>query len=569
MNNFLFTTKNRFFISSFSILFFFFLFNCKPKIEETPTPEKEHFIEFTISHTEGKNVPISDRDKTPPIAISLSKTSINEGLNIGSQVATLDTRDVSKNDVFTYKLVSGEGDDDNADFTIDGNKLKSAKIFDSKTKASFKIRVETTDFTGNKLEEKFVITINDISEAINYAYNSGTEYVESTVNDGSIDANQFITVTVDGILSFKGNDGNDISTTDYTVANVPTGLTMKVTKLSHKTAKITFTGNATADKDTSIETNSVENVTITFKDSAFNGSPDVSGITGKSKNDIAIKYIYEPPVFSYKYITGDSFYEVIPDDGTISHESEGAFYTLKINVKNAEFALNDSDLLIQGTHYVMKNIPDGLTPRAKFHKTDGFKDINIVILDFKGSKATNHTAADDVNNIEIEFLNAALKNSPDLTSVATKKKSDISIKYDKKIAYIEGYYTEDLGEPRATILERSGPYGDGETLGSHSIYLFKDTFVNSINNNDNLTLGTHYQIAGTIPNGLTLNLKKLSSSRVAMSFSGKATNHEASDTFSVSVKLLNDAVTSGDVSDMIGATDESLRIRVRFSDTNN
>ncbi|NDD92165.1 hypothetical protein EBZ37_08780, partial [bacterium] len=57
-------------------------------------------------------------------ALSLSASSIAENNSAGDTVGTLSSTDPDSSDSFTYSLVEGEGDTDNAGFSISGNELK-------------------------------------------------------------------------------------------------------------------------------------------------------------------------------------------------------------------------------------------------------------------------------------------------------------------------------------------------------------------------------------------------------------------------------------------------------------
>ena len=75
------------------------------------------------------------------------------------------TTDPDAGDTFTYTLVAGAGDTDNASFGIVGGQLVTAAVFDFETKASYSVRVRTTDGGGLTFEKAFVITVNDVNEA--------------------------------------------------------------------------------------------------------------------------------------------------------------------------------------------------------------------------------------------------------------------------------------------------------------------------------------------------------------------------------------------------------------------
>jgi hypothetical protein len=75
--------------------------------------------------------------------------------------------DPDTGDTHTYSLVTGDGDHDNAAFTISGDQLLTAEIFNYETKSSYTIRVRSTDSgtPGLYLEEVFIITILDVNDA--------------------------------------------------------------------------------------------------------------------------------------------------------------------------------------------------------------------------------------------------------------------------------------------------------------------------------------------------------------------------------------------------------------------
>jgi hypothetical protein len=97
-----------------------------------------------------------------PTAIGLSHNTLVEGEPIGSMIGTFSTIDPDLADTHTYTLVSGDGSEDNASFTIDGNLLKSAEVFDFEVKDSYTIRVRTTDAGGLFAEQALTISISDV-----------------------------------------------------------------------------------------------------------------------------------------------------------------------------------------------------------------------------------------------------------------------------------------------------------------------------------------------------------------------------------------------------------------------
>ncbi|MBO6496559.1 MAG: Ig-like domain-containing protein, partial [Roseivirga sp.] len=98
--------------------------------------------------------------------ISLSTASIQENNAVGAEIGVLSTTDADAGDSHTYTLVSGTGDADNASFTITGNKLLAAEVFDFETKDSYSIRVRTADEFGGAYEKALTIAITNEGEAI-------------------------------------------------------------------------------------------------------------------------------------------------------------------------------------------------------------------------------------------------------------------------------------------------------------------------------------------------------------------------------------------------------------------
>jgi gliding motility-associated-like protein len=100
-----------------------------------------------------------------PTNISASASSVAENSASGTTVATLSATDADAAETFTYTLVSGTGDTDNASFSITGNTLSTAAVFDFETKSSYSVRVRVTDAGGLTFEKVFTISVTDVNEA--------------------------------------------------------------------------------------------------------------------------------------------------------------------------------------------------------------------------------------------------------------------------------------------------------------------------------------------------------------------------------------------------------------------
>ncbi|GIW78482.1 MAG: hypothetical protein KatS3mg105_0289 [Gemmatales bacterium] len=100
-----------------------------------------------------------------PTDINLSNDTVAENQPVGTVVGTFSTVDEDAGDTFTYALVSGLGDTDNASFVIVGDQLQTNAVFDFETQNTFSIRVRTTDAGGLTFEKVFTITVTNVNEA--------------------------------------------------------------------------------------------------------------------------------------------------------------------------------------------------------------------------------------------------------------------------------------------------------------------------------------------------------------------------------------------------------------------
>jgi formylglycine-generating enzyme required for sulfatase activity/mRNA-degrading endonuclease HigB of HigAB toxin-antitoxin module len=139
-----------------------------------------------------------------PTDIALSATSIAENAGANTVVGTLSTVDPDAGNTFTYTLVAGTGDTDNAAFNISGNQLRATASLDFETKSSYSVRVRSTDQGGLSTEKQFTITVTDINEAptdialsaTSIAENAGANAVVGTLSTTGPDAGGAFTYTL-------------------------------------------------------------------------------------------------------------------------------------------------------------------------------------------------------------------------------------------------------------------------------------------------------------------------------------------------------------------------------------
>jgi hypothetical protein len=122
-----------------------------------------------------------------PTDIQLSRNDVDENLPAGTVVGLLSTTDADLPQSHTYSLVSGQGSDDNASFSINGDSLKTAAILDYETKNSLRIRVRTTDNgMGNLTYEKnFLVIVNGVNGEDYKTWNFSRKIVLNTSASGA------------------------------------------------------------------------------------------------------------------------------------------------------------------------------------------------------------------------------------------------------------------------------------------------------------------------------------------------------------------------------------------------
>ena len=137
----------------------------------------------------------------PPSDFTLSATSIPENQPSGTAVGTLTTSDPDTGDTFTYTLVPGSGDTNNASFWIDGDTLKTSASFDFEAQSSYSIRMRSSDQRNQWIEETFTITVNNVNEAPTDISLSATSILENQPSGTTV-----------GTLTTAGPDATNICT---------------------------------------------------------------------------------------------------------------------------------------------------------------------------------------------------------------------------------------------------------------------------------------------------------------------------------------------------------------------
>lgn len=114
-----------------------------------------------------------------PASVSLSASSVSSGAIVGTPVGQFATADPNPEDSHVYALVSGQNDDDNNFFTIDGIWLRVASPIPANS-PEVKIRVRSTDLSGLSVEWPLTLDVTEPSLRLNeiMASNGGSHLDE-------------------------------------------------------------------------------------------------------------------------------------------------------------------------------------------------------------------------------------------------------------------------------------------------------------------------------------------------------------------------------------------------------
>ncbi|MCW2499245.1 MAG: hypothetical protein JWN87_921 [Frankiales bacterium] len=99
-----------------------------------------------------------------PTRVNLNPQSVREGLAAPALVGALTTSDPDAGDRFSYALVPGDGDADNALFAISGTSLLTAVVLDRETKPTASVRIRSTDGGGVFVDQVLLLTVRNTNE---------------------------------------------------------------------------------------------------------------------------------------------------------------------------------------------------------------------------------------------------------------------------------------------------------------------------------------------------------------------------------------------------------------------
>ena len=115
-----------------------------------------------------------------PTDIQLTSSNVDENLPIGSYIGEILSTDQDAASTFTYSLVNGVGNANNANFQISNDSLLTNTVFNVNTQPTQNIRLQVTDNNLGTFQKTFTITILDVNNAPSALFLSNNNVPEAT-----------------------------------------------------------------------------------------------------------------------------------------------------------------------------------------------------------------------------------------------------------------------------------------------------------------------------------------------------------------------------------------------------
>ncbi|GJQ35093.1 MAG: hypothetical protein JETCAE01_11030 [Anaerolineaceae bacterium] len=228
------------------------------------------YIETTFNVTVN---PVNDT----PTDIALTNNNVDENLAIGTLVGTFSTTDVDTGDTFTYTFCGGTND---ASFSLSGNQLLTAAVFNYEAQSSYSICIRSTDAGLAFFDETFTITVNNVNEA---PTTSGIAPV--SVDEDSADT------TLDLWTSFADAEDADNALTYSIEANSNAALFTAATITGGQNLVLNYAPNASGTADITVRATDTGGLfvesTFPVTVSSVNDNPTTSGIANLNVNEDA------------------------------------------------------------------------------------------------------------------------------------------------------------------------------------------------------------------------------------------------------------------------------------------
>ncbi|MEO9853378.1 MAG: GEVED domain-containing protein [Reichenbachiella sp.] len=378
-----------------------------------------------------------------------------------------------------------------------------------------------------------------------------TTFTENFENQGAMGTQRDVAIRLENGPTFSTI--GTLSTSSYTVENLPAGLSMEVISSTTTAAVVRLTGAATSHASA----NSIRNLKLTFNNAAFTGF-NASSILGSSRPDLRIEF--KDPYIS-KYLTSDRLIQVGIDGDN--------FESFDVNPGQSrpryEFSI-DNERIMMGFDAGVKHIAvtansevallaEGTTIGSNLNWNHDDRDqvlLNDTYQTWKGQRGFIGL------RIEREGL-------PGLYYYGWAR---VDVSTDGKVLRFIDYYTHEdpdavvkAGESDVPLMALSRPtlFEDQSNNGQVSETIDVILEGSASFTSQNLQEGTHFTV-GNLPDGLTASIQKTNGQLAKLVLSGTATSHVRGDGALVELKFLDAAFT------VEPGNKQEFDVQVRFFD---
>ena len=146
-----------------------------------------------------------------PFDLTLDADPLFENNSSVLPVGLINAKDPDVDDLLTYSLVAGDGDDDNALFTVEGDQLLMIGSPDYELQSSLSVRLQVSDRSGLSVSQSFAIDVLDANDAPSKIVPS-TLFINSNAPPRSTIANL-------STLDQDSNDRHSLSLVDSALDN--------------------------------------------------------------------------------------------------------------------------------------------------------------------------------------------------------------------------------------------------------------------------------------------------------------------------------------------------------------
>jgi len=207
----------------------------------TVSTQHRYWLHEAIDRYTGQ---ILDQSLEPvgPASLALTGTSVGEHLAAGTTVGSLSSSELLTGGTFTYSLVSGTGD--NASFSVTGNTLQTAAVFDYLAKSNYNVVLRVTDQSGFTYDQPVTVSVQPAPYTAWKVANFGASASDPTVAGDTVDA---ANDGLPNLLKYAlGDSPLTPCVSGIAVVNNGTTLTMNYA-LSSAATDVTVTASCTSD----------------------------------------------------------------------------------------------------------------------------------------------------------------------------------------------------------------------------------------------------------------------------------------------------------------------------------